>query len=39
MGWNEGSLHNPSQICINDKDEVFVADRDNSRIQVFQLLR
>jgi DNA-binding beta-propeller fold protein YncE len=39
MGWNEGSLNNPSQICINDKGEVFVADRDNSRVQVFQLLR
>jgi DNA-binding beta-propeller fold protein YncE len=39
MGWNEGSLQNPSQICINDKDEVFIADRDNSRIQVFQLIR
>jgi hypothetical protein len=39
MGWNEGSLNHPSQMCINDKDEVFIADRDNSRIQVFQLLR
>jgi hypothetical protein len=39
MGWNEGMLNNPSQICINDRDEVFVADRDNSRIQVFQLTR
>jgi hypothetical protein len=39
MGWNEGSLNHPSQICINDKDEVFIADRDNSRIQVFQLIR
>lgn len=39
QGWNEGSLNHPSQVCINDKDEVFVADRDNSRIQVFQLMR
>jgi hypothetical protein len=39
MGWNEGSLNHPSQMCINDKDEVFIADRDNSRIQVFQLIR
>lgn len=38
-GWNEGSLNHPAQMCINDKDEVFVADRDNSRIQVFQLIR
>ncbi|HNV03255.1 MAG TPA: NHL repeat-containing protein [Vicinamibacterales bacterium] len=39
MGREEGALNRPSQICVNDRDEVFVADRDNSRIQVFQLLR
>ena len=39
MGWNEGSLNHPAQMCINDKDEVFIADRDNSRVQVFQLIR
>jgi hypothetical protein len=39
MGWDEGTLNYPSQLCINDKDEAFVADRDNSRIQVFQLIR
>jgi hypothetical protein len=39
MGWDEGSLNHPSQMCINDKDEAFVADRDNSRIQVFKLTR
>lgn len=38
-GWEEGSLNHPSQMCINDKDEAFVADRDNSRVQVFQLIR
>lgn len=39
MGWNEGSLNHPSQMCINDKDEAFIADTNNSRMQVFQLLR
>jgi hypothetical protein len=39
MGWDEGQLNHPSQMCINDKDEVFIADRDNSRIQVFRLTR
>jgi streptogramin lyase len=38
QGWEEGSLNQPSQMCINDRDEAFIADRDNSRIQVFQLL-
>ena len=39
LGWGEGALNHPSQMCINDKDEVFIADRDNSRVQVFQLIR
>jgi hypothetical protein len=39
QGWKEGSLNHPSQVCINDKDEAFIADRDNSRIQVFALSR
>jgi hypothetical protein len=38
-GWKDGSLNHPAQICINENDEVFVADRDNSRVQVFGLLR
>lgn len=38
-GWKEGMLDHPAQMCVNDKDEVFVADRDNSRIQVFGLIR
>ncbi len=39
QGWEDAELNQPSQMCINDRDEVFIADRDNSRIQVFQLLR
>ncbi len=39
MGWDEGSLNHPGQVCVNDKDDVFIADRDNSRIQVFKLTR
>jgi hypothetical protein len=39
MGLEEGMLNHPAQMCVDDKDRVFVADRDNSRIQVFQLTR
>jgi sugar lactone lactonase YvrE len=35
MGWNESGLHFPSQICISENGNVFIADRDNSRVQVF----
>ena len=39
MGWNEGLLNSPSQICLTDKGEVFVADRGNSRVQVFSIVK
>jgi NHL repeat len=35
MGWNEGLLYYPSQVCVNEKGEAFIADRGNSRVQVF----
>jgi hypothetical protein len=39
MGWNEGLLYYPSQMCLNDKGDVFIADRGNSRVQVFSVVR
>ena len=39
MGWKEGLLRYPSQLCINDSGEIFVADRENNRIQVFSTVR
>lgn len=38
-GWKEGALNHPSQMCINGNNEAFIADRDNSRVQVFALTR
>jgi sugar lactone lactonase YvrE len=39
MGWNEGLVNSPSQVCLNDKGQVFIADRGNSRVQVFSIVR
>lgn len=39
MGWNEGLLYYPTQMSINEKGEVFIADRGNSRIQIFTLVK
>jgi hypothetical protein len=39
MGWNEGLLYFPSQMCVNKKGEVFIADRGNSRVQIFTLVK
>jgi sugar lactone lactonase YvrE len=35
IGWSDGLVYYPSQICTDDKGDVFVADRNNNRIQVF----
>jgi DNA-binding beta-propeller fold protein YncE len=35
MGWKEGTLRYPAQLCLDSGGDLFVADRDNSRIQVF----
>ena len=35
IGWNEGSIYYPGQICIDSRGDVFVADRGNHRIQAF----
>ena len=39
FGWKDGLLRYPSQICTNDKGEFFVADRENSRVQIFNVVR
>lgn len=39
MGWNEGLLYFPSQVCVDEKGEVFIADRGNSRVQIFTLVK
>ena len=38
-GWKDGQLRYPDQICFNGKEEAFVADRENSRVQMFDVLR
>jgi hypothetical protein len=38
-GWNEGLLYFPSQINVNERGEVFIADRGNSRVQIFTLTK
>jgi hypothetical protein len=39
MGWKEGLLRYPSYVCVNQKDEIFIADRNNSRVQIFTLVQ
>jgi sugar lactone lactonase YvrE len=37
MGWKEGLLRYPSQACINDEGEFFIADRSNNRVQIYRI--
>lgn len=37
LGWNEGLLRYPAQICFDETGQVFVADRQNNRVQAFSL--
>ena len=37
MGWNESQLYYPAQICISKQGYMFIADRNNSRVQMFSL--
>jgi sugar lactone lactonase YvrE len=39
MGWLDGLLYYPTQICVNDKGEVFIADRGNNRVQILALVQ
>jgi sugar lactone lactonase YvrE len=38
MGWQESLLRYPSQVCTNGSNDLFVADRNNSRVQIFSPL-
>ncbi len=39
MGWKEGLLRYPSQICVGGDGSVFIADRGNNRVQAFLTTR
>jgi hypothetical protein len=38
MGWTNSRLFYPSQICISPNGNVLIADRSNSRVQLFTLV-
>jgi hypothetical protein len=39
IGWSEGLVNYPSQLCITESGAAFVADRYNNRVQVFSTSR
>ncbi len=39
LGWKEGAVRYPSQLCVDKAGNLFVADRANNRIQEFAPLK
>jgi DNA-binding beta-propeller fold protein YncE len=35
IGWNEGLVRYPAQICLDETHHLYVADRQNNRVQAF----
>ena len=35
MGWSEGKVYYPGQMCVNAEGQAVIADRNNNRVQVF----
>jgi len=38
MGWKAGLLNYPAQMCLNAGGEIFVADTNNNRVQIFSVI-
>jgi hypothetical protein len=39
MGWSDGLVYYPSQFCVTERGELFLADRGNDRVQLFSILK
>lgn len=39
IGWGEGTVYYPAQLCIGDTGDMVLADRGNNRVQMFALTR
>lgn len=37
FGWKESLLNYPVELCINVNENLFIADRNNSRVQIFKV--
>ncbi|HEU4382187.1 MAG TPA: NHL repeat-containing protein [Anaeromyxobacteraceae bacterium] len=37
LGWTDGLVYYPAQLCISEAEDLFLADRYNSRLQIFSM--
>jgi hypothetical protein len=39
MGWKESQINFPAQLCVAGGNIVFIADRNNSKVQIFEVTK
>jgi len=39
IGWTDGLVYYPGQVCITSRGEAFIADRNNHRVQAFTAVK
>jgi len=39
MGWRDGQLNYPEQICLAGGNTIFIDDRNNNKVQIFEILK
>lgn len=39
LGWKNGQLYYPTQMCVNKSGDLFIADKGNSRVQYFKIIK
>ena len=39
IGWSDGFVYYPAQLCMNASGEAYLADRGNNRVQIFATTR
>lgn len=39
LGWKSGQLFYPTQMCVTQSGVIFIADRSNNRVQIFELTK
>jgi sugar lactone lactonase YvrE len=35
IGWTDGTIYYPAQLCVTEAGDAFLADRNNNRVQIF----
>jgi hypothetical protein len=39
MGWKDGQINYPAQICLSGASIIYVTDRNNNKVQIFEIVK